>query len=164
MNRLYKILDLQGKPFAKQVEAAFVADPYNEEDAAQILANLVFAAQTKGALGEAAMAVFDYDGAKDWLQTLFVAAISHASNQYAEAGFSIERFFFEAWIESGRTRALTDLIATLPAHQVATLFSADASNEEVLTLYRLAVTRHIVAMTEQYPHLLPEEGLFAQLV
>lgn len=164
MNRLDKILDLQGKPFAEQVQAAFVADPYNEEDAAQILANLVFAAQTKGVLGEAAMAVFDYDGAKDWLQTLFVAAISHASHQYAEAGHLIERYFFEAWIESGRTRALTDLLATLPAHQVAKLFSADTSNEEVLTLYRLAVTRYIVAKTEQYPHLLPEEGLFAQLV
>ncbi len=164
MTRLDRIINLQNSTFAKQIEAAFLCDPRNEEEATQILFDLVFAAQTKSALGEAAMATFDYDSAKDWLQTLFVAAISHASDQYAEAGWSIERFFFEAWIDSGRTQALTNLIATLSPEQVATIFSADTSNEELFTLYRLALHRHILVITQRYPELLPDKGIFAQLV
>ncbi len=180
MTRLNQIIDLQRSSFAEKVNAVFAINPINEEQAAQLLLDLVFAEQTHGATGEAAFAVLDYDSAKDWLQTLFVTAISICAPEHGAKGLAIEKYFFDAWIDSGRTRALSDMITTEAAqedsccggslscngraHQISSLFSADTTSAEVLDLYRLALTRHVLVMTERYPDLLVEKGIFASLV
>lgn len=180
MTRLNQIIDLQRSSFAEKVNAVFTANPVNEEQAAQLLIDLVFAEQTHGTIGEAAFAVLDYDSAKDWLQTLFVTAISICAPEHGARGLAIEVNFFDAWIDSGRTRALSDMMAakveeeddscfgcscscSARAHQVSALFSADTTNAQVLDLYRLALSRHVLVMTEKHADLLVEKGIFASL-
>lgn len=178
MTRLSQIVDLQKSSFSAKVAAVFVANPLNEEQAGQLLSDLVFAEQTHGEIGEAAFRVFEYEPAKDWLQTLFVTAISLCAPQHGERGMAIEKHVFDAWIDTGRTRALADMITAeaenttccatacncrRKQNAVAKLFSADTTKEEILTLYRLAVARHVLVMRETYPDLLVDEGTFASL-
>ncbi len=181
MTRLNQIVNLQKSTFAEKIAAVFVANPINEEQAGQLLSDLVFAEQTHGAIGEATFTVFDYEPGKDWLQTLIVTAVSLRAPQHGAQGLAIEKHFLDAWIETGRTRALSDMIAAEAESEsgsccggtclcrrkqsnVAKLFSADTTSSEIVTIYRLALARHVLVMTERYPDLLVEKGIFASLL
>ncbi|MBX9948697.1 MAG: hypothetical protein K2Y39_06025 [Candidatus Obscuribacterales bacterium] len=175
MTHLETIIALQNMPFKEKVEAAIKAAPINEEQAAEWLADLVFAEQTKGLLGEAAFAILEYDETKDWLRTLFVTAISVVLHRREKTALDIEGFFLEAWLNSPSTRALSDWfalsmqagnrIAILQNCQLylAPIIAAGAASAESRTLLRMALMRHVLLMAETHPLLLVEAGLFAKL-
>lgn len=175
MMRLDTIINLEGMSFKAKVNAAIDAAPLNEEQAAQWLSDLVFAEQTKGLLGDAALTVLDYHESTDWLTTLFVAAISVVLQKREPAASALESFFLAAWFDSPSTRALSewydfalaggDRIAILQRSQayVTPIITAGATSEQSRELLRTALMRHVLTMAERYPKLLVDEGLFAQL-
>ena len=175
MTRLKDLISLQGSSFRQKIEAALNANPLNDEEASAMLSDLVFAELTNGIIGDAALAVLDYEDAKDWIQSLFVTGISIVAQARGGRALDIEAHFFDAWLDSGRSRALAEFIndsvkvmyqtgdQTLCQTNVLPLFAAATADEEVRIRYRIALTRHVVVMSEKYPKLLVDMGLFANL-
>ncbi len=175
MSHLQLLSKLAKASFQNKIKIVFEQTIVNEDQAASMLNDLVWAELSNGWLGDAAVAVLGYEEAKDWLQTLFVTAISLTAQKRAPTGLDIEGFFLDAWLESGRTRALSLMFhaAAVEAQQsgdyqrlhaqIIPIFTAATSSDEAKLLYRIALSRHILVMTEKLPNLLPESGLFALL-
>ncbi len=191
MNRLGLLLNLRKMTFEQKVKAVFTANlVMNEEQASAVLSDLVYSEQTSSLHGSTALEILDYDDAKDWLQTLILTAISIEAQRREPAGLEIEALFYSAWIESGYTRALSDLIRLRLATEnrdiptesfkdktagdaplsdgseiptlddIGKLFIASTMYDDIRNLYRLALKNHIRAMLKQHSTLFVDSAFF----